>query len=142
LAKTRKNNGGQIRVVEAFLSVFIIFSALAICSALSPPSSNNNQKTLAVQGMQALMQLDNDGTLGKMIEQGNWTALSEALQLLLHIGVSYNLTVYEENMQQINSVPISNGNLDGTVVAIEYICASQGLQYHSYTLRLQLAVVK
>ena len=137
-----RRNNGQIRVVEAFLSVFIIFSALAICSALSPSSSNSNQKTLAMQGMQALIQLDNDGTLGRMIEQGNWTALSEALQLLLPTGVSYNLTVYDENLQQINSVPISNGNLDGTVVAVEYVCASQSLQYHSYTLRLQMAVVK
>ena len=138
----RKNNSGQIRVVEAFLSVFIIFSALAICSALSPSSSDNNQKTLAAQGMQALIQLDNDGTLGKMIEQSNWTALSDALSLLLPTGVSYNLTIFDENLQQVNSVPISNGNLDGTVVAVEYVCASQSLQFHSYTLRLQLAVVK
>ncbi len=137
-----KNNRGQIRVVEAVLSAVIIFSALAICSALPPPSNGGNQKTVAAQGMQALVQLDGDGTLGKMIGQGNWTALSDSLQLLLPIGISYNLTVYDENMQQINSVPISNGNLVGNVVAVEYLCASQNLQYHSYRLRLQLAVVK
>jgi hypothetical protein len=135
-------NSGQIRIAEAFLSALIIFSALAICSTLSPPSNGDNQQTLAAQGMRALIQLDSDGTLGNMITQGNWTALSAALQLLLPLGVSYNLTVYDENMQQINSTPITNGNLVGNVAAIEYLCASQSLQYHSYTLRLQLAVVK
>jgi len=137
-----RNGRGQIRIAEAFLSALIIFSALAICSALSPPSNADNQQTLASQGMRALIQLDSDGTLGNMITQGNWTALSAALQLLLPLGVSYNLTVYDENMQQINSTPITNGNLVGNVAAVQYLCASQSLQYHSYTLRLQLAVVK
>jgi hypothetical protein len=139
----RRSNKAQIRVTEAFLSTFIIFSALAICSVLSPLSnSSGSQNTLAVRGMQALVQLDSDGTLGRMIEQGNWTALSDVLRLSLPIGVAYNLTVYDENMQQVNSAPISNGNLVGDVVAVEYLCASQSIQYHSYKLRLQLAVVK
>lgn len=142
MANMLKNRKGQIRVAEAFLSAFIIFSALAICSALSPPSDNDSQGALAAQGMEALIQLDSDATLGRMIGQSNWIMLSDSLQLLLPIGVSYNLTVYDENMQQINSVPISNGNLVGDVVAVEYLCASQELQYRSYTLRLQLAVVK
>ena len=133
---------GQIRVAEAFLSAFIIFSALAICSALSPPPNGGNQQTLATQGMRALIQLDKDGALGNIIRQGNWTTLSNALQLLLPLGVSYNLTIYDENMQQINNIPITNGNLVGNVAAVEYLCASQSLQYHSYTLRLQLAIVK
>ena len=137
-----KSTKGQIRVAEAFLSAFIIFSAMAICSALSPPSNGGSQQTLATQGMRALLQLDSDGTLGNMIARSNWTALSDALPLLLPMGVSYNLTVYDESMQQINNVPITNGNLVGNIAAVEYLCASQGLQYHSYTLRLQLAVVK
>ena len=137
-----RSGRGQIRVAEAFLSAFIIFSALAICSALSPPSTVENQQALAAQGIRALIQLDSDGTLGSTIARGNWTALSTALQLLLPLGVSYNLTVYDQNSQQINSTPITNGNLVGNVAAVEYLCASQSLQYHSYTLRLQLAMVK
>ena len=137
-----RSSRGQIRVAEAFLSAFIIFSALAICSALSPPSNVDNQQALAAQGMRALIQLDSDGTLTSMIAQGNWTALSTALQLLLPLGVSYNLTVYDENMQQVNTISITNGNLIGNVAAVQYLCATQSLQYHSYTLCLQLAVVK
>ncbi|MBX5326219.1 MAG: hypothetical protein ACQXXH_04040 [Candidatus Bathyarchaeia archaeon] len=137
-----KNNRGQIRVTEAFLSALIIFSALAICSAFSPHPYNGDQKTLTAQGMQALLQLDNGGMLARMIDQNNWTALSNMLQLSLPVGVAYNLTVYDEDMQQINNAPISNGNLAGNVVVVEYLCASQGLRYRSYMLRLQLSVVK
>jgi hypothetical protein len=137
-----ENRKGQIRVAEAFLSALIIFSALAICSALAPLSGKSNQKTLASQGIQALTMLDQDGTLGSTIEQGNWSSLSDALQLLLPIGVSYNLTIYDQHKQQFNSVPVSNGDLIGDVVMIEYLCVSQDLVYHSYTLRLQLAMVK
>lgn len=133
---------GQIRVMEAFLSAFLIFSALAISATLSPPAADGNEKTLATQGMQTLVQLDSDGRLGKMIEARNWTALSGALQLLLPVGAAYNLTVYDENMQQVTSSPVSNGDLVGDVVSIEYLCAVQGLQFRVYLLRLQLAVVR
>ncbi|MGQ9565077.1 MAG: hypothetical protein ACUVT5_00830 [Candidatus Bathyarchaeales archaeon] len=137
-----RNNQGQIRVTEAFLSALIIFSALTVCSVFSPHPYNSDQKTLTVRGMQALLKLDDDGVLGNLIDQNNWTALSSVLQLSLPIGVAYNLTVYDEDLQQINSVPISNGDLSGNVVVVEYLCVSQGFQYRSYTLRLQLSVVK
>jgi hypothetical protein len=138
-----KNNKAQIRVTEAFLSAFIIFSALAICTVLSPPvGSGGGQNTLAARGMQLLVRLDDDGWLGETIADSNWTALSDAFRLSLPVGVVYNLTVYDANMQQVNSVPISNGNLVGDVVSVDYLCASQGLQYRSYLLRLQLAVVR
>jgi hypothetical protein len=137
-----KKDGGQVRVVEALLSTFIIFSALTICSTLSPISDNNQEKRLAAKGMQALIQLDSDDGLGKMIEQSNWAALSEALQLLLPTGVSYNLTVYDKDLQQVNNIPICNGFLGGDVAAVEYLCVSQSPQYHCYTLRLQLALVE
>jgi hypothetical protein len=138
----RRGKRGQIRVMEAFLSAFLIFSALAISAALSPPATSGNEKTLATQGMQALVQLDSDGRLGEMIEARNWTALSGALQLLLPVGAAYNLTVYDENMQQVTNSPVSNGDLVGDVVSIEYLCAVQGLQFRVYLLRLQLAVVR
>jgi hypothetical protein len=128
--------------MEAFLSAFLIFSALAICATLSPSPADGNEKTLATQGMQALVQLDSDGSLSEMIEASNWTALSNALQLLLPIGTVYNLTVYDENMRQVTSSPMSNGELVGNVVSIEYLCAVQGLQFRAYLLRLQLAMVR
>jgi hypothetical protein len=138
----RRDKRGQIRVMEAFLSALLIFSALAISAALSPPATGGTNKALATQGMQALVQLDSDGRLGEIIEAKNWTVLSSALQLVLPIGAAYNLTVYNENMQQVTSSPVSNGELVGDVVSVEYLCAVQGLQYRVYLLRLQLAVVR
>jgi len=138
----RRNNRGQIRVMEAFLSAFLIFSALAISMALSPPAVEGNDRALAAQGMQALVQLDSDGKLGEMIHTENWTALTDALRLLLPVGAAYNLTVYDGNMQQITNSPISNCDLVGDVVSVEYLCAVQSVQFEVYTLRLQLAVVR
>ncbi|HVP40459.1 MAG TPA: hypothetical protein VMS95_00720 [Candidatus Krumholzibacteriaceae bacterium] len=138
----RRGKRGQVRVMEAFLSALLIFSALAISAALSPPATGGINKTLVAQGMQALVQLDSDGRLGEMIDARNWTALSGVLQLVLPVGAAYNLTVYDENMQQVTSSPVSNGELVGNVVSIEYLCAVQGLQFRVYSLRLQLAVVR
>lgn len=135
-------NKGQIRVIEAFLSMLIIFSALAVCSILSSPPETVDERPLTSKGIQVLIQLDSEGLLERMIEQNNWTLLSENLHLLLPVGVSYNLTVYNENMQQINGEPVCRGYLNGNVATVEYLCVSQNLQYHSYTLRLQLATVK
>lgn len=138
----KRNTRGQIRVMEAFLSAFLIFSALAITAALSPPAADGNKKNLADQGMQALVQFDSDGRLGDMIKAGNWTAVSDALRLLLPVGVAYNFTVYDENMQQVNSMPISNGGLLGDVASVDYVCAVQSQLFRVYLLRLQLAVVR
>lgn len=137
-----RDSKGQVRVAEAFLSAIIIFSALTICSTMSMPTENNDQEILAVQGMQVLIQLDNDGTLGQLISQNNWTFLTESLRLLLPVGIVYNLTVYDESLQQINSVPISNGKLSGNIVAVEYLCVSQDSIYNCYVLHLQLSKVK
>jgi hypothetical protein len=137
-----RNKRGQIRVMEAFLSAFLIFSALTVSAALSPPAVGGNRKTLAVQGIQVLVQLDSDGKLGEMIEARNWTTLSKALQLLLPVGATYNLTVYDENMHPVTGSPIRNGDLIGDVVSVEYLCAVQGLQFKVYLLRLQMAVTR
>ncbi len=137
-----RDRKGHVRIIEAFLSMIVLFSALAICSALLPPSKTEGRETLTSCGIQTLIQLDNVGNLGKMLQASNWTALSDTLKLLLPIGISYNLTIYDENAQQVNNVPISRGHLDGNVVAIEYLCATQQAPYQIYTLRLQLTVVK
>lgn len=133
---------GQIRIIEAFFSMLIIFSALAVCSFLSSLPEEMDDRSLTSNGIQVLIQLDRLDVLERMIEQGNWIVLSENLHLLLPLGVSYNLTVYNENMQQVNDEPVCRGHLDGNVVTVEYLCVSRDLQYNSYMLRLQLATVR
>ncbi|MEM2118832.1 MAG: hypothetical protein QW840_01775 [Candidatus Bathyarchaeia archaeon] len=142
MAKFLRDKKGQIRIIEAFLSMLVLFAALAICSALSPPSNNSRQKTLTLTALQVLVQLDERGELDKFIENESWAELSEALRLLLPVGVSYNLTVFDEELQQLNNVLISRGYLEEDVASAEYICVSRSLQGRFYILRLQLAVVK
>ena len=130
---------GQIRMLEAFLAVLVIFSASILSITFSPKANFENRKLLATLGMQTLMKLDNDGTLGELIDDGNWTAISKSLEILLPVGVSYNLTIYDEEMRQINNATLSNSLTGRDIVSVEYPCVSQSLECCFYLLRLELA---
>ena len=131
---------GQIRIIEAFFAIAVIFSVLLI-SVTFPSSPNlDKQKSLANLGTQALLKLDTNGTLGSLIAQENWTAIKTSLDILLPIGVSFNLTVYDENLRPINSQAIQNSNLLGReAVSVQFICATQTMNTQFFVLRLQLA---
>jgi len=135
------NKKGQIRIIEAFLAIAVIFSALIFTNVTFPSSPNlTKQKSLASLGMQALIKLDVNGTLGKLIAQENWTVIKQSLDISLPIGVSFNLTIYDENLSQINSQVIQNINLLGReTVSVQYICAAQSQNIQFFILRLQLA---
>jgi len=133
------NKKGQIRMLEAFLAVLVIFSTSIISITFSPSRNFNDEKLLSTSGMQALIELDSDGTLGRLVDERNWTALSESLKILLPVGVSYNLTVYDDAMYQINNSTVGNGLRGQKVVSIEYPCASQSTECYFYLVRLQLA---
>jgi hypothetical protein len=134
---------GQIRIIEAFLSVAVIFSALLISVNFSSPPDLTGQKTLASLGTQALIKLDTNGILGELVIQENWTAIKKSLDVSLPTGVSFNLTVFDENMLPINSQAIQNSNLlSREAVSVQYVCASQTTTVQFFTLRLQLAWVR
>ena len=134
------NNKGQMRTVEAFLAILLLFSALAIATSVSPADKPGYDNTLESEGIQVLISINNEGQLCKLIDKRNWTALTDALNTLLPIGISYNLKVYDEDLQQINNVSISNGLiLDQNVVSIQYPCISQNPKANCYLVRLQLA---
>lgn len=134
------NNRGQMRTVEAFLAILLLFSTLTIATLVSPASNVNHDNSLTSTGMQALVSMNNDGQLGRLIDERNWTALTDMLSTLLPIGVSYNLTVYDENLQPVNNVSVSNGMIPSqNVMSVQYPCASPSPQGNYYLLRLQLA---
>ena len=136
------NKKGQIRTLEAFLAVVVISSALILPITFSPEANHNTQKPLATLGMQALIELDANGTLGKLIVQENWMSIREYLTILLPIAASYNLTIYNDQGDPINNSAISNGDLAGRKVeSVQYLCASQSLEPQYYLLQLQLALV-
>lgn len=137
----KSKNKGQIRIIEAFLAVLIIFSSYAISSNLTVTQNTTNRDNLASIGLQALTKLDSDGSLGKYIDNENWSALQDALNLVLPVGIAFNLTIYNEQMQQINTDVISNGGFSSQDIAFgEYLCACQGSIFHCYVIHLYLAV--
>jgi len=131
---------GQIRVLDAFLASTLVFSALAFASLLHPAATLNKQEGLGALGRNALIELDENGTLGLLINRRDWASIRESLKILLPTGVSFNLTVFDETERPINNSTISNGGLlDQRVVSVQYLCASQGPDSNWYLLRLQLA---
>jgi hypothetical protein len=137
------DNKGQMRTVEAFLAILLLFSAFALAALVTPAATPTNNDDLAAVGTQALISMDNNGELGKLIDERNWTAIADALNVLLPVGMSYNLTVYDENLHSLNNVSISNGIIPNqSIVSVQYPCASQSPQGNLYLLRLQLATAR
>jgi len=126
-------------MLEAFLAVLVIFSASILSIKFSPAENFESEKLLLTLGMQALIELDNDGNLAKLIDERNWTAITGNLEVLLPVGVSYNLTVYDDTMHPINDFTVGNGLKGQKVVSVEYPCASQSSECDFYLVRLQLA---
>lgn len=138
-----RQNKGQIRIIEAFLAVLIVFSSFAVFASLTATRNITKHDDLTTVGLQALLKLDSDGTLGKFIDDGNWSLLRDILNLVLPAGLSFNLTVYDDQMQQVNTDTISNGAFNSQDIAfVEYVCVSQNPVFHCYKIHLCLAVAK
>jgi len=139
----KTHNKGQTRIIEAFLAVLIIFSSFAISANFTFNQNATKRNDLAYVGLQALMKLDSDGSLSKYVDDGNWNALRNALNLVLPTGICFNVTVYDDQMQQINSELISNGGFSSQRTAfVEYVCASRGRVFRCYIIHLNLAVAE
>ncbi|MBS7615276.1 hypothetical protein KEJ18_06070 [Candidatus Bathyarchaeota archaeon] len=137
------NNRGQIRVLEAFFAAAVIFGSLVLSGPIYVAfHSRGDNVALYSIGMNVLMELDREGFLGEMIAQGNWTEISACLSFLLPLGVSFNVTIYDEDLDVVNSVSISDGTLDGkTVVSVQYLLVDR-TNLNFYIIRLQLAYIK
>lgn len=134
---------GQIRIIEAFLAILIIFSSLTISTKITSPQNTVGADDLACVGFQALIKLDSEGSLSEYIESGNWRGLRESLNLLLPMGVSFNVTVYDWEMRPMNGEAISNGSFNSQNVAfVKYICVSRNPTFNYYVIYMCLAVAK
>jgi hypothetical protein len=135
-----KRKNGQIRIFEAFLAVLLVSSALIISAKVSTSENVKKDMDLYSLGIQALLQLDQNGKLGELIDGRNWMLLGESLRNALPLGIVFNLTIYDEDGWALNNVVISNGALNlKEVVSIEYICGTQAPECHFYIVRLQLS---
>lgn len=135
------NSKGQMRTVEAFLAIILLFSALSISTQIAPEASSGTNCNLADAGMQMLYSLNRDGTLARLIDAQDWSELSIALDSSIPLGVTYNLTIYDGNWQVLNNVPVTNGRIQqSTTTSIQFPCASYGSQGGFYLLNLQMAL--
>jgi len=137
------DNRGQIRVLEALLATAVVFGALLLTGPVYVAlEKRGDAEVLYSVGLNVLVELDKDGELGELIAQGNWTELSNRLSTLLPVGVSYNLTVYNEALELVNDSPVSSGSTDGkNVVCVQYILAER-TDLNFYVVRLLLAWMK
>jgi hypothetical protein len=130
---------GAVHTLDAFLAASII--AMALLYAAQTPRERDyiGEETLKAEGMQALMRLNSNGTLGLLVEAKSWGELEQVLRIALPGGVSFNLTVFDEFGLHLNNVTISNGGLIGrTVESLEYLLAVESGVCPLYRIRLQL----
>ncbi|NIO37254.1 hypothetical protein GTO27_06060 [Candidatus Bathyarchaeota archaeon] len=134
-------NRGQIRIIEAFLAALILFSSLAISANVSVTQNSSSREDMSPAGLQVLMKLDSDGSLGRYIDSKDWSTLREVFDLALQTGVTFNITVYDVEMHPINDEIISNGGFSSEDVAfVEYICVGHEDAFHCYIVHLYLVV--
>ncbi len=131
---------GQIRIIESFLAVTVIFSAVLVSVTFPTIPDFSKEKSLTKIGLQVLTELDVNGTLGNLILQHDWTSLKTLMDILLPLGVSFNLTVYDRAGQMVNSEAIRNSNLLGPkVVSVQRLCATKSRTVEFFVVQLQLA---
>jgi hypothetical protein len=136
-----RNNRGQVRIVEAFLAVLIVFSAFTVTANVTVTQSNPRDGDLASAGLETLLKLDSDGRLASWIGSKNWTTIRETLSLALPAGVAFNITIYDDQMQPVNTATISNGAFGSQKISsVEYVCGDQSMIFHVYIVQLELAM--
>ena len=112
------------------------------CLSIVPATSNpkDSTGTLVSMAQNVLLSLDNNGQLSTLIDNRNWISLKDSIESALPLTVWFNLTVFDRNMNSLNSFPLCNaGAVSDKVVSLEYVCASQNSTYTIYILRLQLS---
>jgi hypothetical protein len=139
--KLLTDNKGQIRVIEALFAAVLLISSLTLIPTETHVEGSNDE-ILRCLGQYTLIELDSDGSMSRLIENGSWTTLRKCVQSLLSPAIWFNLTVFDEGMNPMNQIQISSGSpINEKIVATEYICASRSRDYRIYVVRLQLSNV-
>jgi len=130
---------GVVHTLDSFFAALIIVTALLYASQFPRERDYLEDKNLDVMGMQVLVRLDGNGTLGRLVDSGNWDDVELVLRMALPTGVSFNLTVLDEQGDIVNTRVVSNGGLLGRKIeSVEYILAVESGDCPLYRLRLQL----
>ena len=130
---------GVIHTLDVFLAAVIIVTTLLFASQMPRERDYIEETGLDSIGMQALLMLDSNGTLGRLVDSGDWDGLELALRAVLPTRVSFNLTVIDEQGNVVNTREISNGGVSGRrIESVEYLLVVESSACSIYRLRLQL----
>jgi hypothetical protein len=130
---------GVVHTLDSFFAAVIIVTALLYASQFPRERDYLEEKNLDVLGIQALLRLDGNGTLGRLMDSGSWDDVELALRITLPTGISFNLTVLDEQGDIVNTRVVSNGGLLGRKIeSVEYLLAVESGDCPLYRLRLQL----
>lgn len=130
---------GVVHTLDVFLAAVIIVTTLLFASQMPRERDYLEDTGIDSLGMQALLVLDSNGTLGRLVDSGDWDGLELALRVILPTRVSFNLTVIDEQGTVINTWEISNGGVTGRrIESVEYLLAVESSSCPLYRLRLQL----
>jgi hypothetical protein len=130
---------GVVHTLDVFLAAVIIVTTLLFASQMPQEKDYLEETGLDSVGMQALLGLDSNGTLGQLVDSGDWDDLERALRMALPTRVSFNLTVIDEQGSVINTRDISNGGVSGRrIESVEYLLVVESNTCPIYRLRLQL----
>ena len=130
---------GIVHPLDVFLAAVIIVTTLLFASQMPRERDYLEETGIDSLGMQALLMLDSNGTLGRLVDSGDWDGLELALRVVLPNRVSFNLTVIDEQGAVINTREISNGGVSGRrIESVEYLLTVESSFCPFYRLRLQL----
>ncbi len=137
-----KDKRGQVRVIEAFFASVLLLSSLSIIPLVHQGSEGDAVGALSSTALNVLVSLDSDGLLAELVGSGNWSALGSCVEACVPAAVWFNLTVFDQDMNCLNSSPICRGGAVSDRIAVaDYVCSSLSGNYAVYVLRLQLAAV-
>lgn len=135
-----KDKKGQVKIIEAFLASVLLMSCLTLIPA--QPNLKNSTQNLASTAQNILLSLDSNGHLAALIDNRDWTALKSSVESTVPLTVWFNLTVFDKDMDALNSFPICNaGAVSDKITSVDYVCVSQSSNYAIYIVRLQLSLV-
>jgi hypothetical protein len=137
-----KDKRGQVRVIEAFFASVLLLSSLSIIPIVYRGSEGDVVSALSSTALNVLVSLDSNGHLAELVDSGNWSALGRSFEACLPAAVWFNLTVLDQSMNRLNSLPICRGgSVSDRIAVADYVCSSLSGNYAVYVLRLQLAAV-
>ncbi len=130
---------GIVHTLDVFLAAVIIVTTLLFASQMPRERDYIEETGIDSLGMQALLALDSNGTLGRLVDSGDWDGLERALRAVLPTRISFNLTVMDEQGTVTHTREISNGGVLGRrIESVDYLLAVESSSCPLYRLRLQL----